>query len=193
MTKIQGLILALVSVGTFTGAYFFYRPAPPKPEVYAPAAKQSDGSIILERKPDPKLRAKLQLPKGGKLEREMSVTVKPKQPVLTNSTAMIRAADCPPCPPVTVDLDLVKMPDDSRRVIAKSPDGEIINAVDIPVEPAKPPAPELKWAAGPAWNPVSRKFGAWADRDLGPFRVGVQVNQGEVKGFDYWVKAGVRF
>jgi hypothetical protein len=40
------------------------------------------------------------------------------------------------CPPVTVELSLVRMPDKTGRVIASSPDGKILTGIDIPLQSA---------------------------------------------------------
>lgn len=134
------------------------------------------------------------IPRGAKLEREMSVTVKPKARPFDNKTS------CPPCPPVTVDMSLVKMPDNTRRVIASSPDGDVVGGLDIPIEPGKPPD-EKKWAVGLTASVTSGMgFGVFVDRDMGPFRVGAEVNniystnQGvRLGGIQAVIKAGIRF
>jgi hypothetical protein len=48
------------------------------------------------------------------------------------------------CSPVDVDLSLVRMPDDTRRVFASSPNGTIVGGLDVPVAPA-PTFRELRW------------------------------------------------
>lgn len=49
------------------------------------------------------------------------------------------AVDSCDCPPVTVDLSLVRMPDKTRRVVASSPDGTVLTGVDIPLEVEREP------------------------------------------------------
>jgi hypothetical protein len=98
-----------------------------------------------------------------------------------------------------VDLTLVRLPDQSRRVVASSPDGVVIGGVDIPVETAVPQR-VLKWAAGPSWNPSDRTFGAWIERDAGFLRLGAdlyQVREPLVAGgritWTGFIRVGIRF
>ena len=94
------------------------------------------------------------------------------------------------CAPVTLDLALVKMPDDSRHMIASSPDGEVVAGFDMPVLPtilASPP----KWSAGLSYSD-QRKVGAWLDRDVGRAVVGVAVRQSD-RGLRAEARLGWRF
>lgn len=188
MTRLYAYILIVVLL--FAGGLYIgwrlYGPKPAKPETYAASERQQDGSLVLERKPDAKAKPKQIIPKGGHIERVMEVVVKP------NPLTSVVETPTPPCPPVTVDLSLVKMPDDSRRVVASSPNGEIVGGVDIPVESARPAPAMPKWAAGLSVNPIDRTSGLFIDRDLGPFRIGVELNKPST-GFDARIKAGVRF
>src|SRR3989304_5657602 len=89
-----------------------------------------------------------------------------------------------------------EVPKDSKveravKVGGKS-NGEILAGVDIPVESARPVS-EPKWAAGLTMSPITRGYGVFVDRDLGPFRVGAEVNQSESYGLDFRIKAGLRF
>ena len=153
---VLGLIAALIFVGGMALAWKIWAPKPAKAEAYAAAVKQSDGSVVLERKPDATAKPAQELPKGAKLERVVQVTVKPSaSPVEiapTNgpdqpaaSTSDLPPGTTSPCPPIRVDLSLVRMPDESRRVIASSPDGEVVGGVDIPVEAALVPK-VLRWS-----------------------------------------------
>ena len=187
-------IVALIVLGIALGWYFF-RTEPPKPETYAPAEAQADGSKVLERKPQANAKPAHKVPKGATVERIVKLEVK-SEPVNAPSALQTGAgkAEAPAttdCPPVQVDLSLVRLPDESRRVIASSPNGEIVGGVDIPVESAAP-YKELKWAAGLTANPLERTLGGFIDRDLGPLRLGAEINQ--IKdGYDLRLKAGVRF
>ena len=186
--------IALVVAGLFIG-WKLFRPEPPKPETYAPAAAQEDGSKVLERKPQATAKPAHKITKGATVERIVKLEVKSK-PVNAPSALQTGAgkAEAPAatdCPPVQVDLSLVRLPDESRRVIASATNGEIVGGVDIPVESAAP-YKELKWAAGLTANPLERTLGAFIDRDLGPLRLGAEINQ--IKdGYDLRLKAGVRF
>ena len=62
-----------------------------------------------------------------------------------------------------------------KRVIASSPDGEIVGAVDIPVETAAP-IESHPWAAGVSFNPITQTGGIWLERDIGRVRLGVDLN-----------------
>lgn len=139
----------------------------------AEAVRQPDGALALERKPDEKARPRQQLPRGAKLERVVQATVAPTAPAQEAGK---------PCPPVTLDLSLVRDPDGGRRVLASSPDGRVTGGIDIPTEPILMPR-ERKWAAGLSGGLADQTLGVWVDRDfklLGlPMRASVEMMQGE--------------
>jgi len=195
MNRLYGVIVLVFLLAGLSLGWYIFRPSPPKPEVYAPPVAQKDGSKVLERKPQADAKPAHEVPKGAKVERIVKIEVK-STPVNTPSARQIGSGSTEStaaidCPPVTVDLTLVRLPDESRRVIASSPNGQVVGGVDIPVESARA-YKELKWAAGVTANPIDRTFGAFIDRDLGPFRFGAEVNQ--IKdGFDTRIKAGMRF
>lgn len=139
-------------------------------EIPAPEVKQDDGSVIVERAPDAKAKPKHKIPKGAKVERAASMTVQ-------GDGLKMPDGEVKPCPQVTVDLSLVREQDGGKRVIASSPDGQIVRAIDIPVETAAPPEELKKWAAGLSWSPAHQTAGVWIERDVMRFRVGVEVNQ----------------
>ncbi len=211
--RIVGIIVAIVAIVVFLIAWQIWKPKPPPPEVYKPATKQMDGSVILEKKPDATAKPKQIIPKGATVERVASITVRPEAAYAPMSTAkpthggtflnhLTGRTEPPqpqavrlPCPPVTVDLTLIRNQDDTRRVIASSPDGAVVGGVDIPVEAAVMlPAPKL-WAVGAVVNPFKNTFGAFLDRDWGPFRLGTQINQRDEGRFilQFWLKGGLRF
>lgn len=200
LLKKYGLYV-VVAVVVLSLAWQLWKPKPPVPEVYAVAAHQADGSVVLEKKPDPSAKPVHEIPKGAKVERVVKVTVQPKMQASKPATQAnsgsredMAKVEPIPCPPVTVDLSLVRMPDETRRVIASSPDGEIIGGVDIPVEAAQPTASEKLWATGAVYNPFKQTYGGFVDRDLGPFRLGAQVNQASGQGgIETWGKVGLRF
>ena len=192
LTGYLGIALVLIALGLAAG-YYFYHPTPVE-ETYAPEAKQPDGSTILERVPDAKARPKQVIPKGGTVERTVEVVVKsngkaPESALKSDST--LKDGKGIDCPPITVDATLVRLEDGSKRVVVSSPNGTILSGVDIPIESATLPR-NLNWAAGISVNPAERTFGGWIDRDLGPFRVGAELNQVK-SGFDMRIKAGMRF
>jgi hypothetical protein len=207
----KGLAVCVLifAAGLGTG-WMLWRPKTPKPETYAPPMRQQDGSLVLERKPQEDARPAQTVPKGAKVERIVQVVVQPQaSPVLSPPSVSgasgeeQKAPDStparPPCPPVRVDLTLVRMPDQSRRVVASSPDGQVIGGVDIPVEAATPQR-VMKWAAGPSWNPADRTFGAWIERDAGFLRLGADLYQvreplaaGGRVTWTGFIRAGIRF
>lgn len=215
----------ILAIAVLSAAWWVWSPAPKKPETYQQAVQQVDGSVVLEKKPQPDAKPAAAIPKGSTLIRKASITVQAKVPTATVSgtfniesivqqakMAMIQpepvmqTEDKQPaeqlmeiaqdCPPVTVDLSLVEMPDKSQRVIASSPDGNILGGVDIPVRDAEPqPEPKL-WAVGAAIS-TTRNFGIWLDRDIGFIRAGIQGNTtgsgGVISGAEIWGKLGIRF
>jgi hypothetical protein len=202
----KGLIAwALAFAAGLGTGWMLWRPETPKPETYAPPVRQQDGSLVLERKPQEDAKPAQQVPKGGKVERVIQVTVEPipsgPEPALPShsGSGALPEPSRPPCPRVRVDLTLVRMPDQSRRVLASSPDGQVVGGVDIPVEAAVPQR-VLKWAAGPSWNPADRTFGAWIERDAGFLRLGADLYQVReplaAGGRTTWaglIRAGIRF
>lgn len=154
-------------------------------ETPAPAVQQADGSTVLERAPDAKARPAAEIPRGAKLERTVSVTVKPR----AESNAGPKAGQgpggslmpAPDCPPVKVDLSLVRMPDRTRRVVASSPNGEIVGGLDVPVDTAPGSEPQ-RWAAGLSWSPIHHTAGVWVERDIGRVRLGADLQQARPLG-----------
>ena len=179
----------------------------------AQAQRQEDGSLVLERKPDPAAKPAQKVPKGARVERVVQVVVQPSaQPVEPlrpsgsdasvgdNLTPTEPVSTAYKLPPVRVDLSLIRMPDKTLRVLVSSPDGTVLDGVDIPVE-AGPPLPRrLLWAAGASYDPGNRTYGGWVERDLGPLRVGADVLQvreplaaGGRVGWAGLIRAGIRF
>lgn len=212
----------LLAVAVLTAAWWAWSPTPKKPEVYAPQQQQIDGSVVLEKKPQSDAKPAAAIPKGSTLIRKASITVQAKVPTATISgtfniesilkqekamaAPVIAPDDKQPaeqlmevsqdCPPVTVDLSLVEMPDKSQRVVASSADGNILGGVDIPVQNAEPqPDPKL-WAAGVMIS-TDQNLGVFVDRDLGFLRLGAQINttngSNGVNGIEAWGKIGIRF
>lgn len=181
------IVGVLLSGGLYAG-WRMYAPKPAPPEPPAPAVRQKDNSLILERRATQPAKPKHGIPKDGVVERVMEVKVEPDQ------LNAVKAGDTTtPCPPVTVDLSLVRMPDETRRVIASSPNGTIVGGVDIPVE-MRTARKELKWSTGLSVNPLERTPGVFIDHDFGPFRVGAELNLlSGATGVDVRIKAGINF
>lgn len=161
----------------------------PTPEPPAPAVHMADGSLLLERTAaQPIAKPPHQLPKGSRVERRMQITAKPKDAPRVSAGGQLESA------PVTVDMSLVRMSDDTRRVIASSPDGEIVGGLDIPAEPAPEPPEPKRWAVGVYVNPVRpEERGVWVDRDLGRLRVGAELGAGPGRQLEARVKVGLTF
>lgn len=155
-------LLGIVALVAALLAFAFW-PAAPIHENVAPApqVRQVDGSVIAERAPDAKpAPAPHVIPRGFHEERRESIVVTP----------------APAASSVEVDLSLVRNGDE-RRVIASSPDGQVIRALDIPIDPAPIPPPPKPWAAGLAYG-TDHAVGVWLERDVGRLRVGAEVAKG---------------
>lgn len=209
--------VAAMLVG-FTMAWGIYRPKPGPIETPAAEVRQKDGSVILERKPEDAKEAaaiappKIDLPVGATIEREVQVTVSQKTPGaapgmpnlsptpadMTASTlgplkSNLNANLFPPvvCPPLHVDLALLRLKDQTQRVVASSPDGSIVGGVDIPVETPKISRP-TRWTAAALAGYDSRAarnvWGGEVGYQLGPF-----VLEGGAIGGTAFVGAGIKF
>lgn len=174
-----------------------WRPTTAPREIAAPEVRQKDASLVLARAPDAHAKPKQLVPAGATVERVVSVTVQPSallpanvsretaQPATTIATVGVevprRDSGAGPtqvtCPPVRVDLTLLRMQDGTHRVTASSPDGAVIGGVDIPVEAAKPPPRDLRWSAGALYNPAAKTYGGFVTRDLGPLRLIAAASQ----------------
>ena len=169
--------------------WWLMRPVPVV-ETAAPAVTQSDGSLVVERAADANAKPVHKVPKGATVERVVQIDVRPRRPATVKDSltpdgpepaalghGVVLPSAAAPCPPVRLDLSLVREPDGARRVVASSPDGDILRALDIPVETAAlPPAPH-RWAAGASWEPRMQTPGLWIERDLGRVRLGLDINQ----------------
>lgn len=197
---VQLLVVGAVGLVLGLGAgWKLWRVNQVTPETYAREQRQSDGSLILEKKPQSDAKPAQEIPKGGAIERVIQVSIKPKplDPIPMISSPMdapgilMPGSAQPVNAPIRVDLTLVRMPDGTRRVLASSPDGEIVGGVDIPVESATSQKP-LRWTASilRTWEPTTGKqgWGGQLQRNMGPFVVGVGGFQGTV-----FATAGVRW
>lgn len=158
---VLGLLLVLALIWGEAVLVWHLAKPPVVAETPVPAQRQADGSIVLERTAtQPQAKPAHTLPKRAKLERVVKVAVKPKD---AGQEAHI-------------DMSLVRLPDQSRRVVVSSPDGEVTGGIDVPVETPAPPAPHL-WAAGVSYDPLHHSSGVWVERDVGRVRVGMDLNQ----------------
>lgn len=179
-TQVRWMLAGLLLVAVAVSAYLFgVHTSTPSPEVITPAAAQSqaDGSVILARSPatTTETQAKQTIPKGATVERVITATVKPR--------ARLKLPDCSSasepvprqstqCPPVQLDLSMIRE-GDQRRVIASSPDGEIVAGLDVPVEAGLIPVSH-PWSAGISYG-SHRTPGLFLERDLGRLRVGAEA------------------
>jgi len=182
----------------------------PKPVHEGPAFGRTlpSGAVEVPRNPDAPVPApvkKAAKEAGGKLERSISLTIQPEpiqappetvaQPSTPEGPQSPAAAPGCSCAPVRVDLGLVRMPDHTRRVVATAEGGTILDSIDIPIDAAVSKR-ETRWAAGALYTPPvfgrRAEYGAFVDRDLGPLRLGVEVQQRR-EGLTAVVRAGIRF
>jgi hypothetical protein len=180
-TKLESAaVVAAIAGSVLAWAYW---PAKPVPEVItaAPEVRQADGSMELRRAPDanpappPHI-----LPKGFHEERREQFTVAPAP-----------AAAASGCPPVRVALSVVS-DDRQHRVIASSPDGQVVDAVDIPIQPVLMPPAARPWAAGMSFD-TRHAVGIWVDRDVGRLVVGGALSRLPDGKTEAQVRVGVRF
>lgn len=170
-----------IVVGLFIGHSLYYKPV--AKETPAFAVKQPDRSLILARDPDAKAKPAHQIPKGATVERVVKVIVRAK-PVPETIPSIPSKRPEPDhiadvgkmidCPPVNLDLSLVRMPDETRRVIVSSQNGDVLDGIDIPVESAKPVSDSKKWSVGGTYF-QNKIWTARVGRDIGPVTVSGEV------------------
>ena len=196
-TKIGAWVLAagLIFVAGIGLGWKIFRPKPvAQVEVALPAARQADGSLILERAPDAKAVPAQQIPKGAKVERIERIQVRASSAPAavtapTNGSGQPAAALTPALPSTTtVDLTLLRMPDDTQRVVASSPDGTIVGGVDIPVSSA-PREPKSTAIGG--YDLVNKAYLAGYLHKLGPFQIGVVGTYSPLPKFNAFVVVGM--
>jgi hypothetical protein len=174
-----------IGIALLLGAYLIgVKTTQPKPEdvTAVPQVTQSDGSIVIERKPEAKpTKAPHKIPKGSTEERRVNLKLKPDAFVSDDG------CQCDPAP-VSVNLSLVR-DDQGRRVVASSPGGQIVGALDVPIEPALMPPEPHPWAAGLSYG-HDKSAGAWIERDLGRIRVGAEVIRQRDQTFQGRVRVG---
>lgn len=173
------------------GGYWLRGADAPTLEVVTPQPQvtQSDGSVLAERAAPPMVPSAVpgrpakpkkpphQLPKGSTEERRIEVVVQ---------------SEVEDCPPVQVDLSLVR-DGDGRRVVASSPDGRVLRALDMPITAGLIPPPVRPWAAGASFEPVSQRAGVWIERDFARLRIGADVQQADTGELRALVRLGWRW
>ncbi len=196
---LAALTAALLGLGLGWVLWGSPHPLPSVVEAPAPEQRLDGGAVALERGEfgkvaDPPQMPK-ELPRGAEaVERIVRVTVQPKPP------ASMPGIDAPvaPCPPVRVDLALVRLKDQTRRVVASSPDGEVLGGVDIPIEPRPTARDPPANAIGFSFRLPSRAPGLFYDRDIGFARLGIEGSYTPPRAtlpafIDLSLRAGIRF
>lgn len=178
--------------GALTFAWHAWRPKQVV-ETSAPAVRQKDSSLVVQRVPDAHAKPAQTIPKGTTVERVVHVEVQSKAiapvpvsvpsdsgknenrvvgstPVENPSHAVAVASVL--CPPVGIDLTLLRLKDGTQRVVASSKDGIVLDSVSVdhPVSDVAP-ARVLAWSAGPIWGGGDNGAGLNVTRDLGFLRV----------------------
>lgn len=171
-----------IVIGLFIGHSLYYKPVVKEGPAFA--VKQPDKSLILARDPEAKAKPAHQIPKGATVERIVKVIVKAKPeaaPTIPRTSSQWSESDHIPdvgnmvdCPPVNLDLSLVRMPDETRRVIVSSQNGDILDGIDIPVEAAKPVSDAKKWGIGGTYF-TNKIWTARVGRDIGPVTISGEV------------------
>jgi hypothetical protein len=139
---------------------------------------QPDGSVILERKVDPKKKPPMQIPVSDTVEHTGSVTIQPLPPLPSTQPISTPGVPCPPCPPIKLNWTLVKEPDGGQRLIVKAEGGTVTGGEDIIVNPPAPPPLKLpKWTFLATRYLREKTYGVTGLRTIGPAVVGVTLKQ----------------
>jgi hypothetical protein len=190
MSSLKNLTILAIGIVIGAGATTLLNPKL-KTVVEQPekSERQRDGSLILEKHPQSSAVAPHQIPAGSTLVRSVAVQFRPKSepiPGCGASQNMDPSSDPnwkiqDPLKPAsgtsyTIAMSIVKMSDGQQRVIASSPDGEIIGGIDIPVTPTLV-TPVYTWGVGGSYNVADKTYGIVAEKDLGRLRLGAMVHQ----------------
>lgn len=170
------LLSAVIAFSLGAVLFSYYGKSLPVPEVPAKAYRQPDGSLVVERMGKVNGPPVHKIPTGSKEVRRESLKVVSKA-----------KSDCPP---VSLDLSLISQVD-GQRVVASSPDGEIISAVDMPVTGYGPESGDRMWSAGVSYRPGEP--GVFIDRSFGAVIVGLDVIKRDTSGLDARVRLGFSF
>ena len=183
------LKIFIFSAGLLLGYGLGYKQFSPKPvvETNAPEIRQKDGSLVLERKISEKPLNRPIMPfNASEWIRHSEVLINPNTSLI-GSNAEIK--------PIKVSFDLVKLSDQTYRVIVNAENGEVIGGVDVPIQTVHNPE-QTKWAAGGII--LNDGYGAFIQRNIGAFLVGLDVAQIHhkelnTKDLQYSLRFGVRF
>lgn len=180
--------LACAALG-FLLAWWIWRDVA-APEPYAPAQELPSGAVVAERVPDaplPPVAREAARELGGTVARAGSVTA---QPTVKESLTADGICLCAP-DPVRVDWTLTSLRDGSSRMSWYTDDGEITEAVDIPVAPVRMRR-DRPWAAMAYYLPTEQAGAVTIERDLWRGRVaaGAMLYHGRLVPM---VGGGIRF
>lgn len=193
MTPVGRQMLVVGVVGLlvgFAGGFAAFHHPTALTEPPAPAVRQADSSLVLERAPDAKAKPAQVIPKGATVERVVQLEVQPNQPsaprtepeiaksgISSNSgnqpetgPAVVATAPAGEQKPIRVDLTLLRMGDGTQRVVASSPDGRITGGIDVPVADAPTPGKIATWGVGVVRNFAS-SYAAAVTHDFGRLAV----------------------
>lgn len=172
-----------------------YSPKTSQSIVAKPSERQVDGSLVLAVEPSKKLEPKQKIPMGAKVERAVSLELKPSYsaPVAMDATNGTSQQDQgwahAALKPLRIDLTQVTMSDGSSRVIASSPDGDITGGVDIQ-KPTTSSAQKNSISGIVGYDLRERKsvYGVQISRCVGP----LSISAGFV-GNTVFAGVGIRF
>lgn len=197
LSLLSGLIG--ISVGLTTG-WTIYRPK--TTNVIQPEAKserQKDGSLTVAIVKKENLDVvKMDPPKDTTRElRRGQIVLKPE----TNSLSQEgRESPLPAIPqtPISLMYTLTEQKDGQTRMTFKADGAEVVSGSEFVIPANNKLYPDLKWSAGFSYDISKRSYGAWVNRNTGPFVVGVQLDglysaRGQDQEYGLSVKLGVRF
>jgi hypothetical protein len=143
----------------------------------AAAVRQADNSLLLQRQPVAHAgKPPAALPRGGVEERRIQVKLAPKQK---------------DCAPLQLDMSLLRDADGGRRIVASSPDGTVVDGVDMVIKPDLVPAPARRWHVGMAYQPHG--YGLTVQRDVGRLQIGAMALKPANRPIEAWATVGVSF
>ncbi len=193
--------LAAIGAGVAIGLGIGWRlwVSAPVVETPAPSVRQADSSLVLARRPDTTVKIVHRIPPGFTPERHIELAVQPRPPIAltetgrvlsTNSGTVVVAPSL-----VRIRLTLGVLRDGTRRVIASSPDGEILDSISIDIPLAHTPeAKKFAWSVGPTYDVLRGRWGGAITRDVGYARIFAAGEPGSIdRGAQLKIGAMIRF
>jgi len=168
-------LTAGIAIGLGFGYLLWGRQVVTVAEGVAMPINHDDGSVTAIRLPEAKPRLPAPTTPKGKTTRIIEVEVKPEPVNLPARTVdgVSRPPERVECQTVSVRLDTTRIADGTHRVSVVAQGGEILDAVDIPVEKTTVVI-ERKWALGYERTPEGAN-GIALERDIGALRVGATM------------------